>query len=44
MGSLGGGGDVLKDKGDVVRGSDGEEKCGVEEKGKSGVDFDFECE
>lgn len=44
MGSLAGAAHLLKDNADVLRGTHGEQKSPVEQKGKSPLDFDFQCE
>ena len=44
MGSLAGAGHLLNDNAGVLRGTHGEQKSPVEQKGKSPLDFDFQCE
>ena len=44
VGSLAGAAHLLKDNADVLRGTHGEQKSPVEQKGKSPLDFDFQCE
>ena len=44
VGSLAGAAHLLKDNADVLRGAHGEQKSPVEQKGKSPLDFDFQCE
>ena len=42
--SLAGAAHLLKDNRGVLRGTHGEQKSPVEQKGKSALDFDFQCE
>ena len=44
VGSLAGAAHLLKDNAGVLRGTHGEQKSPVEQKGKSPLDFDFQCE
>ena len=44
MGSLAGAAHLLKDNAGVLRGTHGEQKSPVEQKGKSPLDFDFQYE
>ena len=44
VGSLAGAAHLLKDNAGVLRGTHGEQKSRVEQKGKSPLDFDFQCE
>ena len=44
MGSLAGAAHLLNDNAGVLRGTHGEQKSHVEQKGKSPLDFDFQCE
>ena len=44
VGSLAGAAHLLNDNADVLRGTHGEQKSLVEQKGKSPLDFDFQCE
>ena len=44
VGSLAGAAHLLNDNADVLRGAHGEQKSPVEQKGKSPLDFDFQCE
>ena len=43
MGSLAGAAHLLNDNAGVLRGTHGEQKSPVEQKGKSSLDFDFQC-
>jgi hypothetical protein len=44
VGSLAGAAHLLKNNAGVLRGTHGEQKSPVEQKGKSSLDFDFQCE
>lgn len=44
VGSLAGAAHLLNDNAGVLRGAHGEQKSPVEQKGKSPLDFDFQCE
>lgn len=44
MGSLAGAAHLLNHNAGVLRGTHGEQKSPVEQKGKSPLDFDFQCE
>ena len=44
MGSLAGAAHLLNDNADVLRATHEEQKSSVEQKGKSPLDFDFQCE
>ena len=44
MGSLAGAAHLLNDNADVLRAAHGEQESPVEQKGKSCLDFDFQCE
>ena len=44
VGSLAGAAHLLNHNAGVLRGAHGEEKSPVEQKGKSPLDFDFQCE
>lgn len=44
VGSLAGAAHLLNDNAGVLRGTHGEQKSPVEQKGKSPLDFDFQCE
>ena len=44
VGSLAGAAHLLKDNAGVLRGTQREQKSRVEQKGKSPLDFDFQCE
>ena len=44
VGSLAGAAHLLKDNAGVLRGTHREQKSRVEQKGKSPLDFDFQCE
>ena len=44
VGSLAGAAHLLKDNAGVLRGAHEEQKSSVEQKGKSFLDFDFQCE
>jgi hypothetical protein len=44
MGSLAGAAHLLKNNAGVLRATHGEQKSPVEQKGKSCLDFDFQCE
>ena len=44
VGSLAGAAHLLKDNAGVLRGTHREQKSRVEQKGKSSLDFDFQCE
>jgi len=44
VGSLAGAEHLLKNNAGVLRGTHGEQKSPVEQKGKSSLDFDFQCE
>ena len=44
MGSLAGAAHPLNHNAGVLRGTHGEQKSPVEQKGKSPLDFDFQCE
>ena len=44
VGSLAGAAHLLNDNADVLRGAHGGRKPPVEQKGKSPLDFDFQCE
>ena len=44
MGSLAGAVHLLNDNAGVLRGAQEERKSSVEQKGKSSLDFDFQCE
>ena len=44
VGSLAGAAHLLNNNAGVLRGTHGEQKSPVEQKGKSPLDFDFQCE
>jgi hypothetical protein len=44
VGSLAGAAHLLNHNAGVLRGTHGEQKSPVEQKGKSPLDFDFQCE